>query len=216
MISGIIFDLDGTLLDSLCFWQTVPEKYLNSIGIKAQKDLFRQLESFSLKESALFFIKNYKMNLSVNQILDGINQIIEKFYKEEVQLKNGVNDFMALLRKKKIKTALATSTPAYLAEAALKRLGLSDFVCIESCNDCNKGKDGSEEVYEKALEKLNLPKRDVWVFEDSLFAVKTAKTAGFRVCAVADKYQSDVAEIKAAADCYVNSMKDFDLTRCEI
>ena len=60
MISGIIFDMDGTLLDSLGFWQTVPEKYLASLGIKADKDLAQQIETFSLRESAAFFIEKLK------------------------------------------------------------------------------------------------------------------------------------------------------------
>ena len=90
MISGIIFDLDGTLIDSLGFWEIVPEKYLKTIGIKADKDLARQIDSFSLKESAAFFIEKFKLKLSVSQVIDGINQTIEKFYKEEVQLKLGV------------------------------------------------------------------------------------------------------------------------------
>lgn len=211
MISGIIFDLDGTLLDSLCFWQTVPEKYLASLGIKADKDLFKQIETFSLRESAAFFIEKFGLALTIEQVLEGIDRTIEKFYKEEVQLKSGVKDFIALLCKNNIKMALATSTPAYLAEAALKRLGLSDFICIESCSGCIQGKDEGAEVYEKALEKLNLPKREVWVFEDSLFAIKTAKRAGFNVCAVEDPFQPDVVAIKAASDCYVSNIIDFQL-----
>ena len=209
MVSGIIFDMDGTLLDSLGFWQTVPEKYLASLGIKAEEDLYNQIETFSLRESAAFFIEKFRLELTVDQVLEGIDRTIEKFYKEEVQLKNSVAEFLELLEKHHIKAAVATSSPAHIAEAALKRLCNFEFVCFESCNDCAQGKDESAEVYEKALEKMGLPKEQVWVFEDSLFAVKTAKGAGFHVCAVADKYQTNVAEIKAAADCYVGSMKDF-------
>ena len=144
-------------------------------------------------------------------MLEGIDRTIEKFYKEEVQLKNSVAEFLCLLEKHHIKAAVATSSPAHIAEAALKRLCNFEFVCFESCNNCVQGKDESAEVYEKALVKLNLPKDEVWVFEDSLFAINTAKDAGFHVCAVADSYQPDVAAIKAAADCYVSNIIDFQL-----
>ena len=210
MISGIIFDLDGTLIDSLGFWEIVPEKYLKTIGIKADKDLARQIDSFSLKESAAFFIEKFKLKLSVSQVIDGINQTIEKFYKEEVQLKPGVKEFAALLAEKHVKLAVATSSPAHLAEAALKRLLPVEFVCIESCNDCTQGKDESAEVYEKALARLNLPKEEVWVFEDALFALGTAKKAGFHVCAVEEAaYQHEAEKIKEIADYYVHNLMDF-------
>ncbi|MBO7420960.1 MAG: HAD family phosphatase [Spirochaetaceae bacterium] len=210
MISGIIFDLDGTLIDSLGFWEIVPEKYLKTIGIKADKDLARQIDSFSLKESAAFFIEKFKLKLSVSQVIDGINQTIEKFYKEEVQLKPGVKEFAALLAEKHVKLAVATSSPAHLAEAALKRLLPVEFACIESCNDCTQGKDESAEVYEKALAKMELSKDNVWVFEDALFALETAKKAGFHVCAVEEAaYQHEAEKIKEIADYYVHNLMDF-------
>ena len=210
MISGIIFDLDGTLIDSLGFWDIVPEKYLQTVGIKADKDLARQIDSFSLKESAAFFIEKFKLKLSVSQVLDGINQTIEKFYKEEVQLKPGAKEFAVLLAEKHIKIAVATSSPAHLAEAAVKRLLPVEFDCIVSCNDCTQGKDESAEVYEKALAKMELSKENVWVFEDALFALETAKKAGFHVCAVEEAaYQHEAEKIKKVADYYVHSLIDF-------
>ena len=109
-----------------------------------------------------------------------------------------------------VKLAVATSSPAHLAEAALKRLLPVDFVCIESCNDCMQGKDESAEVYEKALAKMELSKDNVWVFEDALFALKTAKKAGFHVCAVEEAaYQHEAEKIKEIADYYVQNLMDF-------
>lgn len=209
MIEGVIFDLDGTLLDSMPFWQTVPEKYLSSIGIIPDENINSEIATFSIKECAQYFIKKYNLQLELEEVLCGINNIIEDFYLNEVQLKKGAKELIEYFAKNKIEMSVATSSMERLARAALKRLCNADFKAVVSSNDCKAGKETCSEVYEKALDALGVSKEKVWVFEDALFAIKTAKKAGFKVCAVKENLETSTDEIKKYADLYVEDLSVF-------
>jgi HAD superfamily hydrolase (TIGR01509 family) len=174
-ITGAILDLDGTLLDSMFVWNTPGEDYLRSLGIEPHEDLNEKLENMSLYQAACYFQSEYGITATTNEIMDGINGIIEHFYRDEVLVKKGVPVFLKMLQLNGVKMCVATATDRHLVEAALKRNGILDyFTEIITCTSVVHGKD-KPDIYEMALKSLSTPKKETVVFEDALYAAQTAK-----------------------------------------
>ena len=208
-LKGAIFDLDGTLLDSMKIWDTAGEEYLLSLGIQPRQNLAETIKDMSLLQSAEYFQREYKVDKSSKEIIDGINSIIEQFYFEKAELKDGVKDFLEYLWKKDVKMCIATATDRYLVEKALERCEVREyFFEILTCTECGCGKD-KPAIYIKALEQLKTEKENTFVFEDALYAVKTAKEAGFIVAGVFDESVKDQMEVKVLADYYVDNFMGF-------
>ena len=215
MIKGAIFDIDGTLLDSMPVWENAGARYLATLGIKARSDLKERLDALSLPEGALYMQTEYKLSVTIEEILEGVNQVVKDFYFKEAVLKPGVCDLIQKLKKNKVRLIIATATDAEMAMAALIRNGIwKDFDGMITCEEAGAGKT-SPKVFELAREHLQTKKEETWVFEDSLYAVKTASKAGFPVCSIYDAYSRDnTEEIRTFSDIYV---KDFyEIESCQV
>lgn len=207
-ISGAIFDLDGTLIDSMLIWDSLGEKYLKVKGINAEQGLNKKLESMSLASSAAYLKNRYKISDSAEKIMLDINKIIEYFYLYEAELKGGVLEFLSLLRTKKIKMCVATLTEKYLAEAVLKRCGVLDyFTEVISYSGDVLGK-SKPDIYYNALRILNIKKAEAFVFEDASYAAETAYNAGFNVCGVYDASEKHTDALKKNSTVYIKSFKE--------
>ena len=203
MIKGAIFDLDGTILDSMNVWDDLSDKYLLSIGITPPDGLNKIFETMSTSMSAKWIIDNLHVNKSVDEIIDGYNSLLSKFYKEEVKLKKEFMECFNYLKERNIPMIIATSSDREYALAALNLHGLeNEFKYILTCNELKTDKT-KPDIYLKAAELLGEDPEDVLVFEDSYFCVKTAKKAGFKVCAVYEKCNEKYLEdTKNIADYY--------------
>ena len=207
MIKGAIFDLDGTLLDSMSIWDTVGEDYLRSLGIEPREDLSETFKTFTLEESAEYYRTHYGVALSVEEIVDGVNAMIEDFYRNTVPLKKGVSEFLEGLSKGGVRMCVATVTDKYLAEAALSRLQVRQYFGeIFTTADIGCGKNDPK-IYRTALAYLGTEKSETLVFEDAHHALMTAKNDGFPVAAVYDKHESRQTEMKANGDYYITNYK---------
>jgi len=207
-ITGAVFDLDGTLLDSMSIWTDLGEAYLRTKGITAEENLSEKLKAMSLNQSAGYFIEKYGIKDSVQEIIDDINKMIEDFYLYHVQLKEGVSEFLEYLNGKNVKMCIATATDKKLAEGALKRCGMLDFFeYIFTCEEVRYGKD-CPEIFNKALDFLNTEKEFTWVFEDAVYAAMTARDAGFNVCVVYDKSESETEKLKEISEIYIKSFME--------
>lgn len=214
MIKGAIFDIDGTLLDSMPVWENAGARYLATLGIKARSDLKERLDALSLPEGALYMQTEYKLSVTIEEILEGVNQVVKDFYFKEAVLKPGVCDLIQKLKKNQVRLIIATATDAEMAKSALIRNGIwKDFDGMITCEEAGAGKT-SPKVFELAREHLQTKKEETWVFEDSLYAVKTASKAGFPVCSIYDAYSRDnTEEIRTFSDIYV---KDFyEIESCQ-
>ena len=208
MIKGAIFDLDGTLLDSMFIWDTIGEDYLRSLGKEPHEDLRQTFMSFTLEEAAEYYREHYGVTLSVKEIVDGVNTMVEDIYRTKVTLKSGVADYLAYLKENKVKMCVATVTDRYLVEETLERLGIRHYFSeIFTCAEVGYGKD-KPIIYRKALEHLDTAKNETYVFEDSLFALKTAKADGFTAVGVYDRHEAAQTELKELADYYALDFND--------
>lgn len=209
MIKGAIFDLDGTLLDSMSIWDTIGEDYLRSLGIEPRENLAETFKTFTLEESAEYYRTHYGVTLSVEEIVNGVNLMIEDFYRNTVLLKKGVADFLAKLSNDGVKMCIATVTDKYLVEAALIRLNVRQYFGeIFTTAEVGCGKNDPK-IYRTALAYLGTEKQDTLVFEDVLHALMTAKNDGFPVAAVYDEHESRQNEMRLVADYYILNFQKF-------
>ena len=205
-----IFDFDGTLFDSMTIWDNVGEIYLCSLGKKAKASLREDVRTLSLYQSACFLKEEYEINLSVEEIMTGINQTIEHFYIYEVQPKAGVISFLNEMKRQKISMCIATASDRYQIEAALKRCNMEGFFdAIFTCTEVGHGKD-EPEIFRKAMNHFTADYSNTIIFEDALHAIQTAKGEGFLVAAVFDDSEKRQSEIRELADCYISDFEKPD------
>ena len=208
MLKGAIFDLDGTLLDSMFIWDTIGEDYLRTLGKEPHENLKEAFMTLTLEEAAEYYREHYGVTLSVKEIVDGVNAMVEGIYRTKVTPKSGVTDYLRLLKDNGVKMCIATVTDRYLVEETLERLGiLHYFSGIFTCAQVGYGKD-KPIIYRKALEQLGTPKEDTYVFEDALYALKSARADGFPTVGVYDRHENRQDELKNLADYYIRDFAD--------
>lgn len=212
MIKGVIFDVDGVLLNSMPIWENLGELYLRSLGVEAEKDLGEILFTMSLEEGADYLISQYGLNKTPEEIVEGLNREVRDFYAERVPLKEGVREFLYELNEKKIPMVIATSGDRKNTEAALRRLKvLNYFQGIFTCSEIGSGKN-QPDIYLAAALQMDADPAETWVFEDAYHAIRTAKSVGFKTAAVYDKANDkDLAQIWNAADIYLPEFADFSV-----
>lgn len=209
-ISGAIFDVDGTLLNSMSIWDTIGTDYLHSIGYTPRENLNEVFKNMSLFQAAEYYRKEYGVTLSIEEIMDGVNAMLEHYYRYEAPLKPGVEQLLARLRHIGVKLCIATATDRYLVEAALERCKVrSYFGEIFTCNEVGHGKD-EPHIFEAALRFLGTEKAETVVFDDALYAIRAAKEAGFPIAAVYDTHEKAQAEVRTLSDVYLEDLSQFD------
>ena len=208
MIKCAIFDFDGTIFDTMEVWDSVAKIFLTSLNRKPKPDLTDVIKTMSLYQSAVYLKKEYSLSLSVEEIMEGINKIIEDFYFDEALPKKGVVKFLEELKRRGIHICIATATDRYLIEAALKRCEMENyFEKIFSCTEVRHGKDEAF-IYEVAAEHFNANKDEAVVFEDAYHAIETSKKAGFVVAGVFDKSETNQSEIRNMSDYYIEDFQN--------
>ena len=207
MNKGIIFDVDGTLLDSMRIWGELGKRYLASVGIEAKPGLAKILFPMSLDESSEYLKSEYDLPDSVEQITEDTIKILSDFYRYEAEPKPGALAFVKKMQSRNIPMAIATSGDRRILDTALERLGITDcFVCVLTCSELKTNK-RVPTIYRRAAELLNTAPEETAVFEDVLHAIRAAKSAGFVTYAVEDSFSElDRDEIRRTADA---CLKDF-------
>ena len=211
-----IFDLDGTLIDSMWVWDKIDHDYLNSHGLKVPHDLKNNINHLTFEETAIYFKEEYNIPDSIDMILNTWNTMAFEHYSKNISLKKGALELLVYLKASNIKIGLATSNSKPLLNAALKFTNIFDyFDCITTTDEVQKGK-SNPDIYLLTAKKLGVPPNKCIVFEDILEAVNGAKKANMKVIAIYDKasdYQKE-ALIKTA-DKYINNFQELPLSLLE-
>lgn len=206
-IKGAIFDMDGTLIDSLCSWDVVWEafgkRYLGKSGFRPSEDADKAVRTMTLKDAMEMVHKTYGLGENGAALLDAANEIFRDFYAREVQLKPGVREFLEECRSRGIKMCIATATGPKLLQTAIDHCQIGQYFSkIFSCGTIGKGKD-QPDIYLAALEYLGTEKEETCVFEDSAVAIDTAHRLGLKTVAIYDRYNYGQEQMRATADVYI-------------
>ncbi|MBR5712501.1 MAG: HAD family phosphatase [Lachnospiraceae bacterium] len=210
--TAAIFDLDGTLVDSMWMWRDIDIAYLGAHGIPFEEDLQERIEGMSFAETAVYFKENYGIKDSVEDIMSTWNDMAMEYYRTKVFPKPGVIEYLQKLRAAGIKTGIATSNSWELLDAVLNATGLSQYMdSIHSACEIKRGKPAPD-IYLLVAEDLGVDPSECIVFEDILPGIESGHRAGMYVCSVYDPYSEErMDEIIARSDAHIRSFTE--LTR---
>lgn len=197
-----IFDMDGTLIDSMKYWQSLAGEYLKTKGIpKISQELFEKIKPMTMSESAALFVQEFHLSGTPKAVEEEMNQMMDLHYKSDIPLKPGVKDYLHKLKEEGVSMCVASATAEPLMEACLRRLGVLDcFEFLISCESVGAGKDRPD-VYYEAAKKLGASVQDTAIYEDALYAARTAKREGFYVVGIYEEsISSRWEEMKEIAD----------------
>ena len=204
-----IFDLDGTLLDSMGIWESLDAKFLKRYGQAPTPEMHRRIKTLTVREAAQLFKIKYDLLPTVDEISSEINQLCTEEYLNHVQLKPRAREFLEYLHNKAVKMCIATAGPRTNTEQVLLRMGIIEyFDFILTGDDMKTGKDDPE-IFLRCAAGFGAPPGEITVFEDALHAVKSAKKAGFRVIGVYDpSSDQDWDEIVGICDGYIKDFRE--------
>lgn len=211
-IKAVIFDLDGTLVDSMGLWRDIDIEFLSARGIAYKEDLQEKIEGMSFTETAVFCKSYYRLTESVEELKEIWNRMAKDKYRFEVQLKPGVMEFLEALKGRGIKMGIATSNSRELIDAVNEAYHFDRYVsCIVTSCSVNKGKPAPD-VYLEAARQLEALPEECLVFEDIVKGIEAGKNAGMRVCAVEDSFSAGQRERKKElSDYYIESYDEIRL-----
>ena len=210
MIRGAVFDLDGVLLDSMGIWKDLGARYLRSLHIQPEPGLNDILFAMSMEQGAAYLKEHYPLPQSEAEIGEGIARMLEDYYFYEAPAKSGAAALLGFLAARHIPMVAATSSPRAHVTRALERLGLLPYLqAVFTTGEVGVSKH-EPAIYHLAAKALGTAPAETLVFEDSLYALKTAKAAGYRTVGVFDANgEADQAGLKAAAEVYLTALTEF-------
>ena len=223
-LQSAIFDMDGTLLDSMPIWRDLGTSVLRGLGIEPEPETSEMLKTLSLRHGIAYCKEHYHLPQTEEELIGRVVGRVADFYQNEVQAKPGVEKFLSLLKMEGVWMYVATATDRPLAEAALRHAGIDHyfrhagidhyFRGLITVAEVGVGKRDSAEIYERAMRRLQSNKKDTVVFEDAFHAIRTAKAAGFRVAAVYDaSEEANQPAIREIADYYIRSFEEMFETK---
>lgn len=215
-IKAVIFDLDGTLVDSMWMWKKIDVEFLAGYGLECPEDLQRNVEGMSFTETAQYFKDRFRLSETPDEIKDiWVRMSIDK-YRYEVPLKKGVREYLNHIRERGLKTGIATSNGREMVDAVLHSLDISSyFDVVTTACEVAAGKPAPD-IYLKVADTLGAASGSCLVFEDVPAGILAGKAAGMTVCAVDDDFSRHMEEEKRRlADYYIHDYFDILKGNCD-
>lgn len=208
-IRGAIFDVDGTLLDSMNIWDQAGARYLQGLGKEPEQGLNKILFSLSLADGVAYLKKTYDLTQTEAEIHQGVLDVVDAFYRDEAQAKAGVRELLAALSAKGVAMTVATSSDKRQIRTALERLDLAKyFQELFTCGEVG-GSKNEPEIFHRAAALMGTTPEDTCVVEDGLYAVRTANNAGYYTIGVYDaSSHDDWQDLQKEADLALESLED--------
>ena len=213
-IKGAIFDMDGTIVDSLMFWdylwKRIGEEYMNDSTFRPSEEVDKKVRTMIFVDAMTYFREYYSLDVKVEDFIRFTGGGIDDFYKNIATVKAGAREYLEYLKRNNVKMCLASATAMPEIKYALECHDLLKyFDVILSCADIGVGKD-KPDIYVKAMTEMNISCDELCVFEDSFVALETARSVGFNTVGIYDKYNFEQERLKAASDIYLGDGKRLD------
>ena len=202
---AVIFDLDGTLVDSMWMWKSIDIEFLGRYGYECPDDLQKVIEGMSFSETAAYFKERFRLPLSLEEIKAIWRDMSIDKYRHQVPLKKGAGEFLEFIRSQGWRCGIATSNGRDMVEAVLESLDIRCyFQTVTTACEVKAGKP-EPDIYLKVAEELGAAPRQCLVFEDVPAGILAGKRAGMTVCAIEDPFSAPMREEKRKlADYYIN------------
>lgn len=190
-MKAIIFDLDGTLVDSMGYWRSVSRDFMKTKGINIEDEIQHKMTTMNLDSSLKFLKDYYKLEESFEELLRDFSRTVEDFYRNKVEAKEGSLEILKYFKDKGIKVVIGTSTAAHFANIVIEKYGIDKFIDGLYTADSVGHLKAEEEFYTSIAHELEEDPGDVFLVDDSYLALRTARRAGLKVIGIYDANSKD-------------------------
>ena len=210
-ITGAIFDFDGTVFDSMHIWKGVKFQFFDRIGLILNEEQREEFKKLFLLDAIELAKTRFDLKMTDKELFDEFFTLIKEKYLADTKPKNDIVEFLEKLKAKGVKMGIATATGEPALIAVLEKFNMLHYF-QEIYSTYTVGASKTEpKVYDVVLNELGTEKETTWVFEDALYAAKTAKKAGYNVVGIYDKSEPEQEELKDLVDIYIHNYSEIDI-----
>ncbi len=210
-ITGAIFDFDGTVFDSMHIWKGVKFQFFDRIGLVLNEEQREEFKKLFLLDAIELAKTRFDLKMTDKELFDEFFTLIKEKYLNDTKPKNDIIEFLEKLKAKGVKMGIATATGEPALIAVLEKFNMLHYF-EEIYSTYTVGASKTEpKVYDVVLNELGTEKETTWIFEDALYAAKTAKKAGYNVVGIYDKSEPEQEELKKLVDIYIHNYSELDL-----
>ena len=210
-ITGAIFDFDGTVFDSMHIWKGVKFQFFDRIGLVLNEEQREEFKKLFLLDAIELAKTRFDLKMTDKELFNEFFTLIKEKYLADTKPKNDIVEFLEKLKAKGVKMGIATATGEPALIAVLEKFNMLHYF-QEIYSTYTVGASKTEpKVYDVVLNELGTEKETTWIFEDALYAAKTAKKAGYNVVGIYDKSEPEQEELKDLVDIYIHNYSELDL-----